>query len=170
MIDLDIPVALCCGLRRPRLLLSTGLARRLSDAELEAVLRHEAAHLRRRDPVRLVLARALAELLPLRILSRLATSMPLAQELAADRSALAAGGTQALGGALLKLGDPRGPLRDPGLALGPFSAADARLAQVLGDPVLPPSPSVRRVLPLLLGLAASPLLCLLPVLALHSTR
>ena len=170
MIDLDIPVALCYGLLRPRLLLSTGLARRLSDAELEAVLRHEAAHLRRRDPVRLVLARALAELLPLRILSRLATSMSLAQELAADRSALADGGTQALGGALLKLGDPRGPLRDPGLALGPFSAADARLAQVLGDPVLPPSPSVRRVLPLLLGLAASPLLCLLPVLALHSTR
>jgi Zn-dependent protease with chaperone function len=163
VVDLDTPVALCCGLLRPRLLISTGVLGELSTAELEAVLRHEAAHLHRRDPLRLVLACALAEVLPLPMLSRLAAVVPVAQELAADRVVLAAVGAQALGGALLKLGDALGPLRDRGLALGPFGAVDARLAQVLGEPVPPLSPSVRSVVLTLVGLGASPFLCLLPL-------
>lgn len=170
VIDLDAPVALCHGLLRPRLLVSTGVPRGLAAAELEAVLRHEAAHLCRRDPLRLVLARALAEVLPLPILSRLAAAVPVTQELAADRAVLAAVGTQALGGALLKLGDALGPLRDPGLALGPFGAVDARLSQVLGEPLPPLAPSVRVVVLTLVALCASPFLCLLPVLSLALPR
>jgi len=90
------PVALCHGLLRPRLLLSTGALRGLSATEVEAVLRHERAHLRRRDPLRLVVARAMAAALPaVPLLGALAATLPAAQELAADRAVLAAmGGTR----------------------------------------------------------------------------
>ncbi len=104
------------------------------------------------------------------ILARLAASVPVAQELAADRSVLAAVDTRALGGALLKLGDALSPLPDPGLALGPFGAVDARLAQVLGEDVPPLAPSTRMVVLTLAGLGVSPFLCLLPVLALALLR
>jgi Zn-dependent protease with chaperone function len=166
LIDLETPVALCHGLLRPRLLLSTGALRVLSPAEMGAVLRHERAHLRRRDPLRLVLARALADALPaLQILRQLAMALPLRQELAADRVALAAVGAEALGGALLKVGEALGPLEGTTLAIGAFSMLDARIDQLLGVPVAPPSPSPRVVLPVVSVLVLSPLVCmLLPLL------
>jgi Zn-dependent protease with chaperone function len=166
LIDLETPVALCHGLLRPRLLLSTGALRALSPLEMEAVLRHERAHLRRRDPLRLVLARALADALPaLPILRHVATALPLRQELAADRVALAAVGAEALGGALLKVGEALGPLEGTTLAIGAFSMLDARIDQLLGVPVPPPSPSPRVVLPVVSVLVLSPLVCmLLPLL------
>ncbi len=143
-------VALCYGLRRPRLLLSTGALRGLSVAEVEAVLRHECAHLRRRDPLRLVAARALAAALPAApLLGAFAATLPATQELAADRAALAAIGADALAGALLKVGAagsaPRGPL----VAIGAFSdaeLADARIGQLLGEPVPRLSPAPRTLL------------------------
>jgi Zn-dependent protease with chaperone function len=162
VIDLETPVALCHGLLQPRLLLSTGALRALSPAEMEAVLRHERAHLRRRDPLRLVLARALADALPaLPILRHMAMALPLRQELAADRVALAAVGAEALGGALLKVGEALGPLHGTTLAIGAFSMLDARIDQLLGVPVSPPSPSPRVVLPVVSVLVLSPLVCLL---------
>src|SRR2546421_8523116 len=48
------------GLRRPRILLSTGLVEALDAAELTAVLVHERHHLWRWDPLRLLAARLLA--------------------------------------------------------------------------------------------------------------
>ena len=163
------PVALCHGLLRPRLLLSTGALRGLSATEMEAVLRHERAHLRRRDPLRLVAARALAAALPAApLLGALATTLPAAQELAADRSVLAAIGADALAGALLKVnaagGTPRGPL----VAVGAFSdaeLADARIDQLLGAPVPRLSPAPRTLLAagLTLGLVAT-LATLVPLL------
>lgn len=51
--------ALTYGVLRPRVLASTGLAATLSDAELAAVLAHEREHLRGRDPLKKVLARAI---------------------------------------------------------------------------------------------------------------
>src|SRR5207249_4283404 len=59
----DAVLALCCGMRTPRLLLSTALIDGMTDDELEAVLRHEVAHLRRWDPLRILLARSLARAL-----------------------------------------------------------------------------------------------------------
>lgn len=44
-----LPTPFLLGLRRPRLVLSSGLAALLTDEELEAVFRHELAHLVRRD-------------------------------------------------------------------------------------------------------------------------
>ena len=165
VVDLDTPVAVCYGLLRPRLVLSTGLARGLSRAELEAVVRHEQAHLRHRDPLRLILIRALADAVPaVPVLREAAEAVAVEQELAADRDALAAVGADALGGALLKVGDALGPLHGRGAAIGAFSAIDARIDQLLGAPPrLPPPP--RTIPAALVVLLLSPLFCvLLPLL------
>jgi len=54
------PVAFTYGWRTPRICLSRALLRLLPPDALEAVLRHERHHLRRRDPLRLALVRTLA--------------------------------------------------------------------------------------------------------------
>ena len=52
----DEVLCFCIGLLRPRIVVSTGLVELLDQAELEAVLAHEASHQRRRDPMRLMVA------------------------------------------------------------------------------------------------------------------
>lgn len=59
LVEAHEPIGFCFGLIRPRVCLTTGLVTVLSDRELEAVLHHEAYHVRNRDPVRLVIGRAL---------------------------------------------------------------------------------------------------------------
>lgn len=165
VIDLDTPLALCHGLVRPRLLLSAGLLRGLSPAEVEAVLRHERAHLRRHDPLRLVVVRALADALPMvPLLKQMAAALPTAQELAADRAVLAAMGAEPLGRALLKVGDGLGPLRGRVVAVGGFSALDARIDQLLGKPVPLRAPSPTALLALIPLSGASIFLCALLLL------
>ena len=44
--------AFCYGFLKPRICLTTGLLRALTDAEVESVLHHEYQHLKRRDPLR----------------------------------------------------------------------------------------------------------------------
>lgn len=165
LIACEAPVALCYGLLRPRLLLSTGLLERVSSAELEAVLHHEHTHLRRRDPLRLVLVRVLAEALPgFSAVRALAAAVPLAQELAADRVALAAVRAEALATALLKVGDALGPLRGQVVAVGAFSTLDVRIDQLLGDPVMPMPSTARVVMPVLAAFLVSPWFCLFGLL------
>lgn len=125
------------GWRRPRICLSTGLVDRLNADELQAVLHHEAWHLRRRDPLRLLVVRSITAAFrfapPVR---RLGQQVVLASEIAADRHAIGMmGHPQALAGALLKVAD------DP-MALPAFAGhLDARVAALAGDP--PPLPRVR---------------------------
>ncbi len=57
--DCSGPIAFTHGLLRPGVVLSRDLYEGLDDAELEAVLRHECAHARRRDPLRVLIARTL---------------------------------------------------------------------------------------------------------------
>jgi Zn-dependent protease with chaperone function len=59
--DDDQPHAFCIGLLRPRVYVSRATLEFLDDDELEAVLAHEVHHARRRDPLRLLAARALAD-------------------------------------------------------------------------------------------------------------
>lgn len=168
-------MALCHGLLRPRLLISAGLLRDLSSNELRAVLHHEREHLRRYDPLRLLLARAFAEALPSRrAFQELAARLPLAQELAADRAAIAAVGPHALARALLKVG-ARGAGKDaarvavagmlgvPGGApvVLPGHTLDARLDQLLLDepPTVPRLPCFAAIATAL-ALLPSPLGCL----------
>jgi len=57
-IESDVPWCGAAGLWRPRILLSTGLDRLLGPAERAVVLAHERAHVRRRDGLRALVARA----------------------------------------------------------------------------------------------------------------
>jgi hypothetical protein len=170
IIRCDVPVALCYGLVRPRILLSTGILEQVSHAELEAIVCHERAHVRRHDPLRLMLTRALADALPAHAAIRtLATALPLTQELAADRAVLAAVGAEALATALLKIGDALGPLQGHSAAIGGFSTLDARIDQLLGDAPAPMPSSYKAVMTVLATLILSPLLCTVGLLAWYVT-
>lgn len=82
--------AFTAGMFRPRIYVSDALADRLPSAELEAVIAHEAAHVARRDPLRLTLLRALAcTLFWLPALRRLAEDAGDQAELRADDAAAA---------------------------------------------------------------------------------
>jgi Zn-dependent protease with chaperone function len=127
------PLALCCGLWRPCIWVSTGTLDLLEPAELAAVLRHERAHLRRRHPLQLLVARSLAAAFSfLPVLGELAEALPRAQELAADRTVIRAGGRHALGRALLALVDAQRGAPPVLLAPGMVGALDARLDQLAG--------------------------------------
>jgi len=100
-------LAVAAGLARPYVVVSIGLVDALGGAELRAVLAHEQAHLRRRDPLRVLLARVLVAhlwFLPIaRDLRRWARN---GYELAADRDAAGRYGRPALAGALLRVVSP----------------------------------------------------------------
>lgn len=98
------PLAFCAGLLRPRVYVSTGAIDALSPPELEAVLAHEAHHVRCRDPLRIVIARVLADaLFFLPVLRDLAARYEALAEIAADAAAVRrhGGDRSPLAGALL---------------------------------------------------------------------
>lgn len=98
------PMAFCTGLLRPRCYLSTAALDALSDAELKAVLAHEAHHVQRRDPLRFFAARVATEaLFFLPIMRSLAGRHTALSELAADEAALRQRGPRPLASALLRL-------------------------------------------------------------------
>ncbi len=81
--------AFCLGFWQPRIWLTAGLVNLLSKEELSAVLAHEAHHCRQRDPLQLLISRALKSaffFLPL--VGELAKTTELQQEIAADQSAI----------------------------------------------------------------------------------
>ena len=107
--------AFAAGLAQPRIWLSSGLLALLDDAELVAVLRHERHHVRRRDPLRVLLARSLAHgLFFLPAAAALRDRYMKAKELEADA---ASGANHDLAAALLKL-----------LRAGSLAPANASLA------------------------------------------
>lgn len=97
------PHAFCLGWLRPRIYLSQGALEVLDVAEREAVIAHERHHGRRRDPLRLLLARSLGEgLFFLPVLRRLAERYAALAEVAADEAAVKASrGPHPLAAALL---------------------------------------------------------------------
>lgn len=123
------PQAFCAGLLRPRIYLSDGARDDLSHAELRAVLAHERHHQRRRDPLRLLAARALADgLFFIPILRRIAERYAALGELAADEAAVAAvRGRGPLASAMLKFSEP-GPRPAPVVSIAP-----ERVDHLLGD-------------------------------------
>lgn len=153
LVEVREPLAFCHGLSRPELVVSTGLVDVLSSCELEAVLRHELAHARNLDPLRIAAARSFkAALSPAPLggwLSRYLTEL----ELKADKAAVEGMGEEfALASALHRLfsGVPR--LEQRGLAMGAFSATSARIEQLAagGQPELSSAPGWPG-LPVLLG-------------------
>jgi hypothetical protein len=124
------PRAFCAGLVRPRVYISTGALALLDDAGARAVLGHELAHARRRDPLRLaccrVLARALFYVPGLGELHRRQLALA---ELSADECAIAAApeNRAALARAMLSFAEHSRP-EDP-TGLDP-----ERVGHLLGDP------------------------------------
>jgi Zn-dependent protease with chaperone function len=94
--------AFCAGLISPRIYVSEGLLTALEPPEIAAVIHHEAAHLKRRDPLLLLLSKLVGYLAaPLPVLRTLIARIRIEIELAADSAALAAVPVDALAGALL---------------------------------------------------------------------
>lgn len=133
-LNLAAPQAFCLGFWRPRIWLTAGLLNLLSDKELAAVLTHEAYHCRWRDPVRLLISRALQSaffFLPL--VADLAKFAELQQEIAADRSAIGyLGDDLPLLCALQKLLTQQAKgVALPGVAYSPFNVTEARLRRLI---------------------------------------
>lgn len=122
--------AFCAGYLCPHIYLSRGALAGLDKRELRAVVAHEAHHLKRRDPLRLLLARALADgLFFLPILGRTVDRYAALEELAADEAAVAAvRSRRPLAAALLKF-DEREPSAQPVVGIAP-----ERVDHLMGDP------------------------------------
>lgn len=98
------PAAFCAGLLRPRLVVSTGLLERLDAEEQQAVVYHELAHARNREPLRCLLARLAARtFFWLPALGALLERYLLLKELVADREAVTRTSRAALAGALTQV-------------------------------------------------------------------
>jgi hypothetical protein len=135
LIDDDAVYTFCYGLRRPRVCVSRGLAAMLDDAEMRAVLRHEAHHSTHHDPFKILFGRALASgLFFLPLAGALRNGYLAGKEICADRDASAGrvAGEQALARALLKLLQADRPVWPSGvLAIGALSPTEARLRQLV---------------------------------------
>jgi Zn-dependent protease with chaperone function len=121
--------AFCAGYLRPRVYLSRGILEELDHDELRAVVAHERHHLGRRDPLRRLVARALAEgLFFLPILGRTSRRYVDLGELAADQAAVTAlDDRRPLARALLKLSE-HDPMPHAVAGIDP-----ARVDYLLGD-------------------------------------
>jgi len=163
------PVAFCAGLRRPAVFVTTGVLERLAPDELLAVVEHEAHHVRRRDPLRLLVAQTLADAFALPSLRDLPERQHATADLAADAAAVAAAGSpRPLAAAMLRLPDPR-PERVDHLLGRPLAggsrmllgctlvATSALVATAVGlvvapeDPALPALPLLVLAMPSLLA-------------------
>jgi BlaR1 peptidase M56 len=138
--------AFCTGLFRPSVYV-TAVSARLNANELDAILAHEAAHARRRDPLRRLLTRAAADVMFWLPLLRwwLRTHVENA-EVHADKAAIGHAGRRALAAALLAAGaEP--PAAVPAMA----GATETRIAHLLGEDLPVRRPPVALVVLSLLG-------------------
>lgn len=145
----DDPVAYSLGGRRALVVASTGLADRLSDRELRAVLAHERAHVRGRHHLLTACAEVLGRTLwfvPL--MRKLPGAVRLLVELAADRTAVAQCGSEPLRSALLSIRAVEGPKRSLAMAGGDTAIRLQRLTAYSGSRLMP------RALALVGGFAA----------------
>jgi beta-lactamase regulating signal transducer with metallopeptidase domain len=134
----------CYGFRSPRVCVSTGLVDLLDDAELRAVLRHEAHHARHRDPLKILVSRTVASgLFFLPLAGALRNSFLARKEICADAEASQPGNDFSLARALVKMLKADRPTWPAGvLAIGAISPTEARIQHLLEpDAVVPQLPS-----------------------------
>lgn len=102
VVPTDRPLAFCAGLLRPRVYVSEGAIATLAPAALAAAIAHEAHHAARRDPLRILVARAIGYAYAMGALPRHEQALA---ELAADDAAARSRGTAPLAAALLAFQD-----------------------------------------------------------------
>lgn len=131
------PRCFCYGLAWPRVCVTTGLLAVLAADELEAVLRHEAAHASGFDPLRILGGRAFAAGFPLApALADLFAHFRLHIEVAADRTAVGRMREPfSLARALDKLLDESQPAPTTLPNVGHANTLVFRISQLLGEPV-----------------------------------
>ena len=135
------PIAFCAGVLTPEIVVSEGLADRLGDDELDAVLLHEQHHLCEREPAMRAAAEAAAEVLFFVPIARwLARRRTEEAELRADRAAVQELGPRPVAAALCTLGSTR-----TAEAAAFAGVAELRVAQLLGDPIPVRRPGLRLV-------------------------
>lgn len=94
----------CYGLLKPRICLSTGLLKTLTDEELRAVLLHESYHVQNRDPLKIILGRTASKMfffIP--ILKDIQNFYTFSKEIAADEIVIKNGKKESLISVLSKL-------------------------------------------------------------------
>lgn len=130
--------AFCFGLRRPNVVVTTGLLERLDPDEQEAVLIHELAHAQSREPLKCLLSRVAAQtFFWLPALGALLERYLLVKELAADRESIAGTSRPALAGALSQVLAQPTPAGAVGMA---------ELAAVRVDRLFEPEASLPRLI------------------------
>ncbi|WP_102143044.1 M56 family metallopeptidase [Mycobacterium hubeiense] len=120
--------AFCAGLIRPSVYITAATAQ-LKTNEVDAVLAHEAAHARRRDPLRRLVTRAAADVMFWLPLLRWWLHKHVENaEVHADKAAIDHAGRQGLAAALLAAG-AQPPVPMPAMA----GATETRIAHLLGE-------------------------------------
>lgn len=139
VIDSPQPLAATIGILRPRVVVSSALRRHLPGELLAAVLEHEQAHVRRRDPLRRMLAHLGSVFHLPKTRQRLLRDLQLACEQACDEQASDRSGDRLLvARALLRVERllARGRVKLPALAFGFGSAGIiSRVEALAGDPI-----------------------------------
>lgn len=143
VLEIPPPTAFSQGLLRPTIVISEGAMELLDDAELAAVLAHEQEHCRGRDPLRLLLARALSSALCALPLARwLRERAEVGLEVAADVRAARDAGQRPLRSALEKMLDYPADFNALLYTAG-FDLERLRIEHLVGRPTY--SPPRRRV-------------------------
>jgi hypothetical protein len=125
--------AFTAGWLRPRIYVAAALGCELTHDELAAVLAHEAAHVERRDPLRLSVLRFLGcTLFWIPALRRLAAEVADEGELRADDVAAEKHGL-ALASALVRLGTWKRPARVMGVGFTDGDLLERRVRRLTGD-------------------------------------
>jgi Zn-dependent protease with chaperone function len=147
VIDEPEPWSFTYGIVSSRVAVSRGLVDALDTEQLAAVLHHERYHVRNRDTLKMVMARAApVAFFFLPALAHLRARYLAGRELAADRAALRTLGTRPLAGALFQVLDASAPAGfGAAAALGGAEFLDLRVTQLeTGDePPLAPIPRWR---------------------------
>lgn len=132
LLEIHEPRAYTFGYLRPTVGVSRGLLDCLDDVELEALLRHEGAHVRKRDPLRMLVAITITRALVFApVVRRFYGALQVAKEIEADQAVVESmGSSMSLVSALIAAGEaPR-----TGDAIAGFSdSLSARISWLEGE-------------------------------------
>lgn len=141
--DTDLQ-AFCLGVRQSSIAVSSGLIAALSEAEMEAVVLHEAAHAASRDPSRMLLLKALAAaLFYIPLVHTLRQRYLVRLEIRADHAAVAQAGVQPLASALSKT-LRAGSFAAPAAAVAGLNATAERIRHLASPGEMDRTPLLRR--------------------------
>lgn len=130
--DEDRLYAFCYGLRRPAIVISSGLNKALAEPEIEAVLLHEVAHAIRRDPLKIFVSRLMARaLFYIPLLHRMQERYVLRLEISADQRVVDSLGVRPLAAALSKMLQAPVGTRPVPVTAGMANATEERILHLL---------------------------------------